>query len=105
MAPIDPAHVQFLALAVFGIGLATVLSRRNLFAVLMGVELMLNAANLSIIGFSRQFAGQASLDGHLIPLFTIAVAAAGACVGLAMVICITRNKDTVDGDQFAEMKE
>ena len=105
MAPIDPHHVQGLAAVLFALGLAAALARRNLFFVLMGVELMLNAANLSIIGFSRQFAGAASIHGQILPLFTLAVAAAEVCVGLAMVICITRVKDTVDSDAFAEMKE
>ncbi|MCK6487771.1 MAG: NADH-quinone oxidoreductase subunit NuoK [Planctomycetes bacterium] len=102
---IDPLDVQILAAVLFALGLGTALARRNLFFVLMGVELMLNAANLSIVGFSRQFPGGAGLHGQIVPLFTIAVAAAEVCVGLAMVICITRVKDTVDGDAFADMKE
>jgi NADH-quinone oxidoreductase subunit K len=105
MAPIDPLHVQGLAAILFTLGLIVVLTRRNLFLVLMGIELMLNASNLSFVGFSRQFSGGASLVGQVTPLFTIALAAAEACVGLAMVICITRGKDTVDADAFAEMRE
>ena len=105
MAPIDPSYVQALAALLFAIGVAVVLTRRNIFLLLMGVELMLNAVNLSFIGFSRQFAGGASLVGQVVPLFTIAIAAAEACVGLAMVICITRGKDTVDADAYADMKE
>lgn len=105
MAPIETSHVQVLAALLFAIGIAVVVSRRNIFLLLMGVELMLNAVNLSFIGFSRTFAGDASLTGNLVPLFTIAIAAAEACVGLAMVICITRGKDTVDADAFSDMKE
>jgi NADH-quinone oxidoreductase subunit K len=105
MAPIDPLLVQLLAALIFTIGLVVVLARRNLFLVLMGVELMLNAVNLSFVGFSRELPGQASLWGQMTPLFTIAIAAAEACVGLAMVICITRGKDTVDSDAFADMRE
>ncbi|MBA3708400.1 MAG: NADH-quinone oxidoreductase subunit NuoK [Planctomycetes bacterium] len=105
MHSIDPFHVQLLSALLFGLGLVVVLTRRNIFLVLMGVEVMLNAVNLSFVGFSQQLPGAQSLWGQLTPLFTIAIAAAEACVGLAMVICITRGKDTVDSDQFAEMKE
>ncbi len=105
MAPIESYHVQALAAVLFTVGIAVVVTRRNIFLLLMGVELMLNAVNLSFIGFARTLPGDASLTGNLVPLFTIAIAAAEACVGLAMVICITRRKDTVDADAFSEMKE
>jgi NADH-quinone oxidoreductase subunit K len=103
--PIEPLIVQLLAAALFAIGLSTALLRRNIFIVLMGIELMLNAVNLSFVGFGRTFSGVASIDGQITPLFTIAIAAAEACVGLAMVICITRGKDSVDSDAFADLKE
>ena len=102
---IDPVYVQALAALLFALGIAVVVTRRNIFLLLMGVELMLNAVNLSFIGFSRTLPGASSLTGSIVPLFTIAIAAAEACVGLAMVICITRGKDTVDADAFSEMKE
>ena len=105
MAPIDPLHVQMLAALLFVIGLLVVLCRRNVFLVLMGIELMLNAVNLSFVGFSRTLPGPESVVGQITPLFTIAIAAAEACVGLAMVICITRGKDTVDADAFSGMRE
>lgn len=105
MTTIDPIHIQVLAGVLFALGLAVVLARRNIFLILMGVELMLNSVNLSFVGFARTFPGDASLTGNLVPLFTIAIAAAEACIGLAMVICITRGKDTVDADAFSEMKE
>ena len=105
MSGINMTHVQCLAAILFAIGMATALSRRNIFFLLMGVELMLNAVNLSFIGFARTLPGEASLTGNIVPIFTIAIAAAEACVGLAMVICITRGKDTVDADAFSEMKE
>jgi NADH:ubiquinone oxidoreductase subunit K len=82
-----------------------VLSRRNVFLLLMGVELMLNAVNLSFVGFSRELSGYESLVGQLTPVFIIAIAAAEACVGLAMVICMVRGRDTLDSDAFADMKE
>ena len=77
MSHIDPTYVQILAALLFALGLATAASRRNLFFLLMGVELMLNAVNLSFVGFSRTLGGTASMVGHLVPLFTIAIAAAG----------------------------
>lgn len=105
MAPIESHYVQALAAVLFTLGIAVVVTRRNIFLLLMGVELMLNAVNLSFIGFARTLPGNASLTGNIVPIFTIAIAAAEACVGLAMVICITRGKDTVDADAFSEMKE
>lgn len=109
---IDPIKVQTLAAVLFGLGLATVISRRNLFFTLMGVELLLNAVNLSFVGFSQTFADAegvlvegAAVDGQIAPLFVIAIAAAEACVGLAMVICLVRQRDTLDNDAYASLKE
>jgi NADH:ubiquinone oxidoreductase subunit K len=102
---ISPTHVQALAAIIFGLGIACAVARRNIFIVLMGVELMLNAVNLSFVGFARTHAGDASVLGQMAPLFTIAVAAAEACVGLAMVILLVRGKDTIDADAFSSMKE
>jgi NADH:ubiquinone oxidoreductase subunit K len=103
--PIDPNAVQVVAALLFGLGLVAVVARRNIFIILMGVELMLNAVNLSFVGFARTWDGAGSLTGQLAPFFTIAVAAAEACVGLAMVILLVRSKDTVDADAYASMKE
>ena len=105
MNGIDPLNVQVLAAVLFAFGVAVVLSRRNVFLLLMGVELMLNAVNLSFVGFSRELSGEQSLWGQLTPVFIIAIAAAEACVGLAMVICMVRGRDTLDSDAFADMKE
>ena len=106
MTPIiEPGAVQIVAAMLFGLGLTVAVARRNIFIILMGVELMLNAVNLSFVGFSRTFSGDASLLGQMAPLFTIAIAAAEACVGLAMVILLVRGKDTIDADAFNEMKE
>ena len=105
MTGIDPHHVQVVAALIFGLGLTAAVARRNIFIILMGVELMLNAVNLSFVGFSRTLSGDASLLGQLAPLFTIAISAAEACVGLAMVILLVRGKDTIDADAFSAMKE
>ena len=97
-------YVQVLALILLSLGIATALCRRNVFFVLMGVELALNAVNLSIIGFSKTCADVASITGQIIPLFTIAVAAAEACVGLAIIILIFRNQDSADVDNYSNMR-
>lgn len=99
------ADVQVLAAILFCLGLAVALTRRNVFLLLMGIELMLNAVNLSFIGFSRTFAGSEALFGQMTPIFIIAIAASEACVGLAMVICIVRGRESLDSDAFADMKE
>lgn len=106
MGDIDPILVQSLAAVIFAIGIAVVVTRRNLFFLLMGVELMLNAVNLSFIGFSRTFSEHvASVDGQIVPLFIIALAAAEACIGLAMVMMLVRGRHTLDADAYASMKE
>ena len=97
-------YVQILALILMSLGIATALCRRNVFFVLMGVELALNAVNLSLVGFSKTFADTVSVTGQIIPLFTIAVAAAEACVGLAISILIFRNQDSADVDNYSNMR-
>ncbi|MCQ2109619.1 MAG: NADH-quinone oxidoreductase subunit NuoK [Fibrobacter sp.] len=97
-------YVQILALVIFAIGLIVAVSRRNVFFVLMGVELALNAVNLSFVGFAKTLPADLSAAGQIVPLFTIAVAAAEACVGLAMVIMIFRNRESVDADTFTNLK-
>jgi NADH:ubiquinone oxidoreductase subunit K len=98
-------QLQVLAAILFALGLAAAVGRRNLFFVLMGVELMLNAANLSFLSWSRTFPGHAALEGQTAPLFTIAIAAAEACVGLAMLLSVFRNRESLDTDDFSRMKE
>ena len=99
--PITPAHYLLLSALVFGIGTAGVLSRRNVFITLMSLELMLNAANLSFVTFARI---HGDVTGHVVVLFVVAVAAAEACVGLAIVIALYRLKETVDLDVFKSLK-
>ena len=101
---LQPILIQLLALAIFAIGIAVALSRRNLFFILMGIELALNAINLSFIGFSKTLPEAMSVAGQIIPLFTIAIAAAEACVGFAMVILIFRNQESVDSDTYSNMR-
>ena len=101
---LQPIYIQILALVLFTLGLVTALARRNVFFVLMGVELALNAVNLSFVGFAKTLPADLSVAGQIFPLFSIAVAAAEACVGLALVILIFRNRESVDSDNYSNMK-
>jgi NADH-quinone oxidoreductase subunit K len=91
-----------LAAMLFAIGLVGVLMKRNALIVMMCVELMLNAANLSFLAFARQRGDQA---GHAIAFFVIAVAAAEAAVGLAVVIAIYRTRGAVNVDEVRTLRE
>ncbi len=90
-----------LAAVLFVIGTVGVLTCRNVIVVFMSIELMLNAANLALIAFSRALN---IMDGHVFVFLVLAVAAAEAAVGLAMVITIFRNRETVNIDRFNLMK-
>src|SRR5438034_791992 len=102
MTPL-PAYLLLSAL-LFAIGLAGALTRRNAIMVLIGLELMLNAANLNFIAFWRYSAHPESLTGVMFVLFSIAIAAAEAAVGLALIIAIYRHYKTVNLDQIDSMK-
>ena len=93
----------FISAALFSIGLFGVMTRRNGIAVLMGVELILNAANINFVAFSR-FGGM-NLDGHIFSLIVIVLAAAEAAVALAIVINIYNNLNTINADEASAMKE
>jgi NADH-quinone oxidoreductase subunit K len=92
-----------LAAALFCIGLFGVLARKNAVAVLMGVELMLNAVNINLIAFWR-YTGLNQLVGQAFAVFVITVAAAEAAVGVALFISIYRQRNTVDVEALDEMK-
>jgi NADH-quinone oxidoreductase subunit K len=94
-------HALLLSLAQFAVGAAGVFLRRNVITVLMSVELMLNAVNLAFIAFSRSLG---TLDGQVLVFFVLTVAAAEAAVGLAIVIALHRNRDTLDVDAFNLLK-
>uniref|UniRef100_UPI0040487E4C NADH-quinone oxidoreductase subunit NuoK n=1 Tax=Roseivirga sp. TaxID=1964215 RepID=UPI0040487E4C len=91
-----------LGAALFCIGLAVVVTRKNAIAVLIGIELMLNAANLNLVAFSR-FDGD-QLQGQIFALFVITVAAAEAAVALAIVVKVYQHFNTADLDQINELK-
>jgi NADH-quinone oxidoreductase subunit K len=93
-----------LAALLFSAGLYGALARRNAIAALMGIELMLNAVNINLIAFWRHGMFPERLDGQIFALFVIAVAAAEAAVGLALVISIYRNRKTVNLDELDLLK-
>lgn len=88
----------------FAIGLAGALTRRNAIIVLIGIELMLNAANLNFIAFWRFSEHPEALTGVMFAIFSIGVAAAEAAVGLALIIAIYRHFKTTNLDQIHTMK-
>ncbi len=88
----------------FCLGLVVALSKRNAIGVLMGVELMLNAVNLTLLTFSRFGAGARPITGQTFVVFVITVAAAEAAVALALAVSVYRNRDTVDVDRINLLK-
>jgi NADH:ubiquinone oxidoreductase subunit K len=89
----------------FAIGVYGVLARRNGILVLMSIELMLNAVNVNLVAFSQFLAGQAApLAGQIFTLFVITVAAAEVGIGLAIVILIFRNRETINVDEVNLLK-
>lgn len=97
-------HWLVLSGMLFAIGLFGVLSRRNAIAVLMSVELMLNAAAMNFVIFNK-YISPVSVDGQIMSLFIIAVAAAEAVVGMAIFVALFRYRGTVDVNQMDTMKE
>jgi NADH-quinone oxidoreductase subunit K len=88
---------------IFCCGLYTVLTRKNAIAILMGIELLLNSANINLVAFARF--GNADIDGTVFVLFIILVAAAEAAVALAIVVGIYQNFGRIDAEDITEMKE
>ena len=100
-----PLHCYLLLSALlFSIGLAGALVRRNAILVLVGIELMLNAANLNFIAFWRYNPDHESLTGVMFVIFSIAVAAAEAAVGLALIIAIHRHYKNINLDRMDSLK-
>ena len=91
MVPIP--HAVALSAILFALGTIGALTRRNLIAILMSIELMLNAVNLALVAFSRQWGNQA---GQLFVLMVIVVAAAEVAVGLGIVLALFRNRESVN---------
>lgn len=99
MVPVS--HYLFLAALLFGIGALGVVTRRSALTVFMSIELMLNAANLTFLAFARE---RLDLTGHAIAVLVMAVAAAEAAVGLAIVIAVFRTRGTTNVDEIKALK-
>ena len=99
MVPI--AAYLVLAAVLFSIGVAAFLIKRNLITVFMSIELMLNAVNLSFVTFSYKLK---QVDGHIFSFFVMVVAAAEAAVGLAIILTIFKNRQTLEIDEVSSLK-
>ena len=95
------SHILALSVILFVLGIAGFLIRRNVITIFMCIELMLNAVNLAFVAFSRQVG---NLDGQLFVFFVIVVAAAEAAVGLAIIIALYRNRESLAIDEIDSMK-
>jgi NADH-quinone oxidoreductase subunit K len=93
-----------LSFALFLIGTCGVLLRRNALIVLMGIELQLNGGNLALIAFARAFGGGKGHDGQVFAFLIIALAAAEAAVGLAILVGLFRSRQTINLDEATLMK-
>jgi NADH-quinone oxidoreductase subunit K len=97
----SPANYVYLSALLFTIGAAGVLLRRNAIVMFMCVELMLNAANLAFVAFSRM---HGNLDGQVVAFFTMVVAASEVVIGLAIIITIFRTRRSVSVDDASLLK-
>ena len=96
-------HILFISAALFFIGVYGFLTRRNLITMLMSVELILNSVNLNFIAFNK-YVWPDQLDGVFFTLFVIAVAAAEAAVGIAIIINLYRSHQSIDVEDASELK-
>lgn len=96
-------YFLLVAAALFCIGIYGLITSRNAVRVLMSIELLLNAVNLNLMGFSN-YLDSANIRGQVFTIFVITVAAAEAAVGLAIILTIYRNRDTVDMEEFNLLK-
>lgn len=94
-------HYLVVSAILFALGLLGVLTRRNLLVIYMGLELMLNAANLALVAFSRF---NHNLDGQVLVFFVITVAAAEVAVGLALIVALYRKRQTAHAEELTTMK-
>ena len=91
-----------LSATLFAVGLVGVIVRRNMITVLMCIELMLNAVNLTLVAFNRRYIGD--MNGQVFSFFIIAVAAAEAAIGLAILVVLFRNRRNIDVDALDSLK-
>jgi len=90
-------HVIILSIIIFSIGIMGVLFRKNAIIIFMSIELMLNAVNLTLVGFSRYYN---SVDGQVFVFLVMTLAAAEVAVGLAIIVSLFRNKQTINIDEM-----
>ena len=101
MGDISGYHFQIVAALIFTIGALGVLLRRNIIVMFMSIELMLNAANLSLVAFSREIGND---QGQIFAFMVMVVAAVEVAVGLAIIISLVRNRDTVNIEDTSTLK-
>ena len=94
-------HYLVLSAILFSIGTAGVFLRRNVITLLLSIEIMLNAVNLTFVAAGRQFA---AVDGQVIVFFVMTVAAAEAAVGLAIIIALFRHRESLNPEAFTSLK-
>jgi NADH-quinone oxidoreductase subunit K len=102
---IPVAWYLILSGVLFSIGIAGVLIRRNVLVIFMCVELMMNAVNISLVAFARSFQTGLNFTGDAFVIFVVTVAASEAAVGLAIIVSLSRQSDSVDADQIDLLKE
>ena len=103
LTSVSLTHYLIVSGILFSLGIFGVVTRRNAILVLMGIELILNSANINFIAFSRY--GGMNLDGQAVAIFVIILAAAEAAVALAIVLNIYQRFNTVNVDEISRMKE
>jgi len=103
MMNVTLTHYLVISAVLFSLGLLALVTRRNAILMLMGIELILNAANVNFLAFSRYSA--LDIHGHVVAIFVILLAAAEAAVALAIVLNIYRTFSTVNVDQINQLKE
>ena len=99
MIPLD--HYLIVSAILFAIGTAGVFMRKNLITILLSIEIMLNAVNLTFVAFGRS---HGAVDGQIITFFVMTVAAAEAAVGLAIIIALYRHRESLNPDAFTSLK-
>ena len=98
---ITPNHYLVLSAILFSIGAVGVVLRRNVIVIFMSIELMLNAANLAFVALARR---GGDLNGQVVVFFVMTVAAAEAAIGLAVILAMFRNRETVNADELASLR-
>lgn len=101
MEPVSTGAYVIVSAILFIIGVLGVLIRRNAILMFMSVELMLNAANLALVAFAREYV---QVEGHVFTFFVMTVAAAEVAVGLALIVAIFQSRETINVDELNELK-